>query len=348
MRPWEACSCIVMTDEIDTTFMKRALELARRGAGLVSPNPMVGAVIVNGRRVVGEGFHCYETLRHAESYAIEMAGGLARGSTLYCNLEPCCHHGRTPPCTDALIEAGIARAVVATSDPDSRVSGHGIEQLRAAGITVEVGLCESEALRLNETYLKFVTTRTPFIHSVISCPEGAADSISDWKPSRQFLDLACEYDLIGLGFDARINSIVLNECSRRPRHRQLVVACEMTGGRRPGAGVENLDETLVRIEPVGGHGDGAQADLALLLRPLAARLNVTSGLILPGFLGIHSSAIIGQCDKLTIIARRMGEANSRSLKSICSALGPDIEYSQYFYAENHIELTAYPRHGGRG
>ncbi|MFP5263627.1 MAG: bifunctional diaminohydroxyphosphoribosylaminopyrimidine deaminase/5-amino-6-(5-phosphoribosylamino)uracil reductase RibD [Blastocatellia bacterium] len=336
-----------MTDEIDETFMKRALELARRGAGLVSPNPMVGAVIVNDRRVVGEGFHCYETLRHAESYALEMAGELARGATLYCNLEPCCHHGRTPPCTDALIEAGIARAVVATTDPDSRVSGHGIEQLRAAGVTVEVGLCEREALRLNESYLKFVTSRVPFIHGVIACAEGGADSIADWEPSRPFLGLACEYDLIGAGPDARINGIVLNECSRQPRHRRLVVACEIMGSRPPGYDFDDLDDTRVRVEPLEAPEPGARPDLAMMLRPLAARLSVTSALILPGFLGIRPAAIIDQCDKLTIIARRAREANSQSLKSICSAPGPDIEYSQEFDAGGHVELTAYPRRGGR-
>ncbi len=126
----------------DTEFMNRALELALRGAGLVSPNPMVGAVIVRDGRVVGEGYHRYDRLRHAESYALEMAGRQARGATVYCSLEPCCHYGRTPPCTDGLIEAGIARVVVALTDPDPRVSGRGVEQLRAAGIEVEVGLCE--------------------------------------------------------------------------------------------------------------------------------------------------------------------------------------------------------------
>src|ERR1044072_7425674 len=113
----------------DTIFMKRALDLALRGAGLVSPNPMVGAVIVSDGQVIGEGFHRYDRLRHAESYALEMASENARGSTLYCNPEPCCHHGRTPPCPDSLIEAGIVRVVIAVSDPDSRVSGRGIEQL---------------------------------------------------------------------------------------------------------------------------------------------------------------------------------------------------------------------------
>src|SRR6185369_12011684 len=131
--------------DTDTLLMKRALELARRGAGLVSPNPMVGALLVNDGRVVGEGYHRYDLLKHAESYAIDAAGKLARGATLYCNLEPCCHHGRTPPCTDALIEAGIARAVIAAKDADPRVNGRGIEQLREAGVEVDVGLLEDRA-----------------------------------------------------------------------------------------------------------------------------------------------------------------------------------------------------------
>src|ERR1044071_7271860 len=102
--------------DTDTLLMKRALELASKGAGLVSPNPMVGAVLVNEGRVVGEGFHRYDLLKHAESYAIELAGDLSRGATLYCNLEPCSHYGRTPPCTDALIHAGISRAVISIKD----------------------------------------------------------------------------------------------------------------------------------------------------------------------------------------------------------------------------------------
>src|SRR5262245_26455589 len=103
--------------DTDRVLMRRAIELARGGAGLVSPNPMVGAVLMNNGRVVGEGYHQFRLLKHAESYAIEQAGEMARGATLFCNLEPCCHHGRTPPCTDALIAAGIGRAVIAVKDP---------------------------------------------------------------------------------------------------------------------------------------------------------------------------------------------------------------------------------------
>src|SRR4030095_14421457 len=162
----EAENDLLITDMIegDAVFMKRAIELAARGAGLVSPNPMVGALLIKNGRVIGEGFHRYDLLKHGEIYAIEMAGEEARGATLYCNLEPCCHHGRTPPCTEALISAGIARAVIAIKDPYEKVNGRGIEQLRSAGIDVEVGLCEDEALRLNEGYLKFVTRGIPFAH----------------------------------------------------------------------------------------------------------------------------------------------------------------------------------------
>src|SRR6185295_766803 len=138
--------------------------------GLVSPNPMVGAVLVNNDGVVGEGYHRYDLLKHAESYAIETAGELSRGATLYCNLEPCCHHGRTPPCTDALIEAGIARAVIGVKDPNPNVNGRGVDRLRKAGIEVEVGVLEGPAFRVNESYFKFVSSRMPFVHGIIEWP----------------------------------------------------------------------------------------------------------------------------------------------------------------------------------
>lgn len=141
-------------NEDDMKYMKQALELAWRGEGRVAPNPLVGAVLVNEGRVVGAGFHVYEKVKHAEVVALEQAGEAARGATLYCSLEPCCHHGRTSPCTDALIEAGIRRAVIAVTDPNPRVNGRGIRQLREAGIVVEVGLCEAEARQLNEEFFR--------------------------------------------------------------------------------------------------------------------------------------------------------------------------------------------------
>ena len=140
------------------------MELAARGLGLASPNPMVGAVIVDERgRIVGSGTHYYADVKHAEVLAIEQAGPLARGNTLYLNLEPCSHTGRTSPCADAVIEAGLARVVCCMEDPNPLVAGKGFEKLRAAGIEVEVGVLEAEARRLNESFAQFIRTGLPFV-----------------------------------------------------------------------------------------------------------------------------------------------------------------------------------------
>jgi diaminohydroxyphosphoribosylaminopyrimidine deaminase/5-amino-6-(5-phosphoribosylamino)uracil reductase len=143
--------------------MDRAIELASRGVALASPNPMVGAVLVRDGRVVGEGFHTYDGVRHAEIIALEAAGASARGATLYINLEPCCHTGRTGPCTQALIAAGVARVVPAMADPNPAVAGRGFQQLRAAGIEVSTGLREVEARRLNEAFTRWIVSRRPLV-----------------------------------------------------------------------------------------------------------------------------------------------------------------------------------------
>ena len=143
--------------------MDRALALARKGQGLASPNPMVGAVLVRGGRKVGEGFHAYDKLKHAEIVALDSAGKSARGATLYVNLEPCCHRGRTGPCTKAIIAAGVKRVVAAMRDPNPAVAGRGFRQLRAAGIKVEVGLREPEAQTINEAFARWISARRPFV-----------------------------------------------------------------------------------------------------------------------------------------------------------------------------------------
>lgn len=143
--------------------MRRALELARRGLGDVEPNPAVGAVVAAAGRIVGEGWHARFGGPHAEVGALAEAGPAARGATLYVTLEPCCHHGKTPPCTDAIIAAGIARVVVAAGDPHPAVAGGGIARLRAAGIEVEVGLLEAEAIRLTAPFRTLVTTGRPWV-----------------------------------------------------------------------------------------------------------------------------------------------------------------------------------------
>lgn len=150
----------------DQEWMARALALAAQGRGLTSPNPMVGAVLVLDGRVVGEGFHTFDGLRHAEIVALEAAGANARGATLYVNLEPCCHVGRTGPCTRALISAGVARVVAAMPDPNPAVSGRGFKELRAAGIRVDCS-CTSgsseEARRLNEAFAWWIRRRRPLV-----------------------------------------------------------------------------------------------------------------------------------------------------------------------------------------
>jgi diaminohydroxyphosphoribosylaminopyrimidine deaminase / 5-amino-6-(5-phosphoribosylamino)uracil reductase len=151
-------------DSTDDKFLRCALDLARQGIGLASPNPYVGAVIADAHgRVVGTGTYTYSGVKHAEILALEEAGGSARGGTLYINLEPHSHQGRTPPCTDALITAGIQRVVASMPDPNPKVSGRGFEKLRAAGIHVEVGRLEAEARSLNEPFARYIRHGIPLV-----------------------------------------------------------------------------------------------------------------------------------------------------------------------------------------
>lgn len=148
----------------DDQFLRRALDLARHGVGLASPNPYVGAVIVDAEcSIVGTGFYTYAGLKHAEILALEQAGEKARGATLYINLEPHAHQGRTPPCTDALIAAGIRRVIASMPDPNPQVSGRGFDRLRAAGVDVEVGCLEPEARRLNEAFARYILRGVPLV-----------------------------------------------------------------------------------------------------------------------------------------------------------------------------------------
>jgi diaminohydroxyphosphoribosylaminopyrimidine deaminase/5-amino-6-(5-phosphoribosylamino)uracil reductase len=145
-------------------FLQRALELARQGIALASPNPYVGAVIADTHdNIVGSGFYTYEGVKHAEVLALEEAGDRASGGTLYINLEPHSHQGRTPPCTDALIAAGIRRVVASMPDPNPKVSGRGFEKLRAAGVHVEVGRLEAETRRLNEAFARYIRHAVPLV-----------------------------------------------------------------------------------------------------------------------------------------------------------------------------------------
>jgi diaminohydroxyphosphoribosylaminopyrimidine deaminase / 5-amino-6-(5-phosphoribosylamino)uracil reductase len=143
--------------------MEHALALARKGTGLASPNPMVGCVIVRDGQIVGEGFHQYELRDHAEIVALKSAGENARGATLYGTLEPCNHAGRTGPCTEAILAAGVRHVVAAMEDPNPLISGRGLERLRSAGVEVQSGVLEDEARRLNEAFAHWIRTKKPFV-----------------------------------------------------------------------------------------------------------------------------------------------------------------------------------------
>ncbi len=149
----------------DDIWMRRALDLAEQGRGHVEPNPLVGAVVVREGRLVGEGWHQEYGGPHAEVHALTAAGEAARGATLYVTLEPCCHHGKTPPCTDAVLRAGIARVVAALEDPFPQVAGQGAAQLHAAGVAVEFGPGAAQARRQNAPYLKLLGTGRPYVHA---------------------------------------------------------------------------------------------------------------------------------------------------------------------------------------
>ena len=189
--------------------MRRALEIAERGRGAVEPNPLVGAVLVRDGHIVGEGWHERFGEDHAEVRALQTAGDAARGATLYVTLEPCCHHGKTPPCTAALIRAGIGRVVAALADPFPLVASRGIAQLQSAGVAVEIGLCESEARRQNAPYLKLVGAGRPYVHAKwamtldgkIATRTGDSKWISNETSRRKVHELRGRMDgiLVGIG-----------------------------------------------------------------------------------------------------------------------------------------------------
>ena len=152
----------------DVEYMSRALQLAQKGLYTTDPNPRVGCVIVKDNEVIGEGWHERSGEPHAEIHALKQAGDKASAATVYVTLEPCCHHGKTPPCSDALINAKVMRVVVAIQDPHSRVAGQGIQQLRAAGIEVEVGVLEAQARALNPGFIKRMQTGRPYVRSKLA------------------------------------------------------------------------------------------------------------------------------------------------------------------------------------
>src|SRR5438309_4214331 len=211
-------------------MMLRALELAARGVGLASPGPLVGSVIVNGREITGEGFYDYQKVKHAETLALEQARERAQGATAYISLEPHAHFGRTTPCTDALIKAGIKRVVAPIEDPNPKVSGRGFAHLREAGVEVSTGLLADEAARLNEGYIHFMRTGRPFVHLKLAVSldgkvatfTGDSHWITGAEARERVHDLRHQYDAIMVGgHTARADDPLLTDRSGKKRRRPL-------------------------------------------------------------------------------------------------------------------------------
>lgn len=231
-------------------FMWEAIKLAEKGRGTTSPNPMVGAVLVKDNQVVGSGFHKRAGGPHAEVVALKQAGREAQGSDLYVTLEPCCVHGRTPPCTEAIWQSGVKRVFVGMIDPNPRVAGRGVKWLKEKGLAVETGFYQKELTQLNQAYLKFITQGLPFItlkgalslDGKIATRTGDSFCITSEKARRRAMELRFEADAVLVGIETvlfddprltiRLNSkeakekrfyrIVLDSQARLPLHSKLV------------------------------------------------------------------------------------------------------------------------------
>jgi diaminohydroxyphosphoribosylaminopyrimidine deaminase/5-amino-6-(5-phosphoribosylamino)uracil reductase len=230
----------------DERFMRLALRLARRGLGRTSPNPCVGAVIVRGGEVVGRGYHERAGSPHAEIEAIRDAGEGCRGATMYVNLEPCCTHGRTPPCVPEIRAAGIGRVVAAMRDPNPAVRGRGFRALRRSGIEVSVGVLEQEAARLNEAFAKHVTNQMPFVllkwamtlDGKIASRTGESRWISSPEARTHVHRLRSEYEAVMVG----VGTVAADDPSLTPyliggrrRHDPVRVIVDSRGRTPPGA-----------------------------------------------------------------------------------------------------------------
>jgi diaminohydroxyphosphoribosylaminopyrimidine deaminase/5-amino-6-(5-phosphoribosylamino)uracil reductase len=211
---------------MSAAYMREALDLARQGRAQASPNPMVGAVVVRGGEIVGRGFHTYSGERHAEIVALAEAGDRARGATMYLNLEPCSHQGRTPPCVDALIQAGIAKVVAPIADPNPLVAGQGFARLRAAGIEVEIDAeFAAEAEKLNEAFFHFMRTGRPLVtlkaaitlDGKISAPDDNRGWITSERARAHVQELRHEHDAILTG----IGTVLADDCLLTDRTGQL-------------------------------------------------------------------------------------------------------------------------------
>jgi len=240
--------------------MERALDLARKGVGLASPNPTVGCVLVKDGNIVGEGFHQYDWRDHAEIVALKQAGAQAKGATVYVTLEPCNHTGRTGPCSEALIAAGVSRVVRAMQDPNPKTAGTGFERLRAAGVEVESGLLEAQAQQLNEGFSHWITKRRPFVtlksaltlDGQLALPGGRKGKKQAWITSEESraevhrMRHASDVLLTGIGTIVADNPLLTDRSGRERRRRLLRVILDTKLRLSPKARiVQTTDDDLL-------------------------------------------------------------------------------------------------------
>lgn len=309
---------------MDEIFMQRALQLAAQARGKTSPNPMVGAIIVSDGQIVGEGWHHKAGTPHAEIHALRQAGHLAKNATLYVTLEPCCHYGRTGPCTDAIIAAGIKKVIVAMTDPNPAVAGKGISKLRANAIEVVEGVLSPEATKLNEVFIKWITTKMPFgvlktamtIDGKIAAFTGHSRWITGEQARRCGHQLRNIYDaiLVGIGtvladdpaLTTRIPGgknpvrVVVDSMARIPLTAKLlndnqapvVIAVSPNAAEEKLAALRSKHADIVTV-PCGAEGG---IDLRILFEILGKR-NITS-IFIEGGSHVNASAInAGLIDK---------------------------------------------------
>lgn len=311
---------------LDRRYMQIALDLAARARGRTSPNPMVGAVVVKGDRIIGQGYHARAGEPHAEVLALRAAGDAARGATLYVNLEPCCHYGRTGPCTELVVSAGIKRVVVAMKDPNPVVAGRGIEYLRRAGLAVTTGVLAAEAAGLNEVFVKYITTGMPFVvakvamslDGKIAARSGRSRWITGPEARSYGHQLRDWYDAIMVGVgtvladDPSLTTrlpaasgrdpvrIILDSTARTPLGARAL-GLHSTARAIIATTMRASPEKLAVLRQAGAQtlvaGDGPRVDLIGLMKELS-RQGITSVLI-EGGAEVHGSALAaGIVDKV--------------------------------------------------
>lgn len=309
-------------------FINQAIELAKKGSGHTSPNPLVGAVLVKNGAMVGRGYHCKAGTDHAEIVALQQAGQRARGATLYVNLEPCCHQGRTGPCSRALIAAGIKAVHLAMPDPNPRVRGRGKRELEAAGIRVIVGEYREAAERLNEIFTKYITTRQPFVlakwamslDGALTVRPGQRPWISSAASRQRAHQLRQQYDAILVGVNTVIAdnpSLTVRYGISHPAHPLRVIVdsigrtpldARVLSRRLPGktliATTTQMNKKKIRLYEKKGAdvlvvNRGSRVNLKILRRRLGER-GITSVLIEGGSTVLQSALRENVVDKVQV------------------------------------------------